>query len=84
LNHPRLGDLVLVRYHDHILFRDQDPSQFPRTWVRETVGRLDYQDDECIRLVWERFLIPSSEESEPRAVGVTIYKKAIVEMKRLG
>src|SRR5438876_10446700 len=83
-NQPRLGDVALVRYHDHSLFRDQDPAQFPRTWVRETVGRLDYQDDECIRLVWERFLIPSSEESEPRAVGVTIYKKAIVEMKRFG
>ena len=66
------------------MFRDVDPAQFPRTWIREAIGWLDYEDDECIRLVWERFTVPDSAQGEPRAVGVTIYKKAVVEMKRFG
>ncbi len=84
MNAQAVTDVVLVRYHDHILFRDQDPRQFSRTWIRETVGWLDYQDDECIRLVWERFKFLSSTSAEPRAVGVTIYRKAIVEMMKIG
>ena len=80
----KYGRVILVRYHDHLLFRDVDPAQFPRTWIREAIGWLDYEDDECVRLVWERFTVPDSAQGEPRAVGVTIYKKAVVEMKRFG
>ncbi len=78
-----IGSLVLVRYSDHVLFRDLDPS-LCRPWTRETVGWLDYEDADHVRIVWERFAMPDPpNESKPRATGLVILKKAIVEMRRL-
>jgi len=75
--------LVYVRYSDHVLFRDSDASQF-RPWTRECIGWLDYEDSECVRIVWERFAMPDPPgESKPRATGLVILKKAIVEMRRV-
>ena len=80
---PEIGSLVYVRYRDHVLFKDVDPSLY-RPWSRETIGWLDYEDQECLRLVWERFAMPDPpNEAKPRATGLVILKKAIVEMRRI-
>jgi hypothetical protein len=79
----RLGDFVYVRYNDHVLFRDSDASQY-RPWTRECVGWLDYEDQDHVRIVWERFAMPDPpNESKPRATGLVILKKAIVEMRKV-
>ena len=76
--------MVYVRYVDHVLFRDSDASQY-RPWLRECIGWLDYKDEECVRIVWERFAIPDPpHEAKPRATGLVIMRKAIVEMRRIG
>jgi len=78
-----LGSLVLVRYLDHVLFKDVDPSLCV-PWTRETIGWLDYEDSNHLRLVWERFSMPDPpRESKPRATGLVILKKAIVELRRI-
>ena len=83
---PRLipsGSLIQVRYLDHVLFKDMDPSLCV-PWTRETVGWLDYEDSNHVRLVWERFSMPDPpNESRPRATGLVILKKAIVELRRI-
>jgi hypothetical protein len=80
---PELGSIVRIRYKDHVLFKDIDPALY-RPWIREAVGWLDYEDAEHIRLVWERFAMPDPpNESKPRATGLIILKKAIVEMRPL-
>ena len=80
----KISSLVYVRYHDHVLFRDVDPSLY-RPWTREAIGWLDYEDQEFIRLVWERFAMPDPPgEAKPRATGLAILKVAIVEMRRVG
>jgi len=77
------GSLVLVRYLDHVLFKDVDPSLY-RPWTRETVGWLDYEDSDHVRIVWERFGMPDPpNESKPRATGLLILKKAILEIRTL-
>jgi len=77
------GDLVLVRYLDHVLYRDVDPSLF-RPWIRETVGWFDFEDSDHVRIVWERFAMPDPpNESKPRATGLVILKKAILELRSL-
>jgi hypothetical protein len=82
-SHVREGDLVLVRYLDHVLFKDVDPSLY-RPWTRETVGWLDYEDGDHVRIVWERFAMPDPpQESKPRATGLLILKKVIVELRRV-
>jgi len=81
---PDIGYLVRVRYYDHVLFKDSDASQY-RPWVRECVGWLDYEDDEYVRLVWERFAMPDPpNEAKPRATGLVILRKAIIEERRIG
>ena len=75
--------LVYVRYLDHVLFKDVDPNLY-KPFIRETIGWLDYEDKECLRIVWERFAIPDPpNESKPRATGLVILKKAILEIRRL-
>ncbi len=79
-----VGSLVHVPYQDHVLFRDMDPSK-ASVFTRECIGWLDYEDQECVRLVWERFAMPDPPvESKPRATGLVILKKAILEMRRIG
>lgn len=65
------------------MFKDLDPS-LCRPWTRETVGWLDYEDKEHIRLVWERFSQPDPpNESKPRATGLVILKKAVLEIRKV-
>lgn len=60
-----------------------DPSK-ASPFTRESVGWLDYEDRECLRLVWERFAMPDPpNESKPRATGLVILKKAILEMRKV-
>ena len=80
----RFGSLVYVRYRDHVLFKDVDPVT-ATPFTRECVGWLDYDGEDHIRLVWERFAMPDPpNESKARATGLVILKKAIVEMRRIG
>lgn len=78
------GSLIYVRFSDHVLFKDVDPRLY-RPFIREAVGWLDYEDEECLRIVWERFAMPDPpNESKPRATGLVILKKAIIELRRIG
>ncbi len=80
---PEVGSLVYVRYRDHVLFRDMDPAR-TSPFTRECVGWFDYEDEERVRIVWERFAMPDPPgESKPRATGLVILKTAIVEMRRI-
>jgi len=84
MSRPIDGSLVYVRYQDHVLFRDMDPTK-ASVFTRECVGWLDYEDQECVRIVWERFAMPNPpDESKPRATGLVVLKKAISEMRRIG
>jgi len=78
-----LGSLVYVRYKDHILFRDVNPTQY-QPCIRETIGWLDFEDEGHIRILWERFAMPDPpNESKPRSTGLIIIKKAIQELKQI-
>ena len=78
------GSIVCVRYQDHVLFKDVDPRLY-RPFIREAIGWLDYEDEECLRIVWERFAMPDPpNESKPRATGLVILKRAIIEMRKVG
>ena len=78
------GHLVIVRYYDHVLFKDTLSSNALRPVVRETVGWLDYENTEYIRLVWERYAEPIiGEESQFRTTGLAIRKSDIIELRRV-
>lgn len=80
---PEVGSVVCVRYRDHVLFKDSIASDC-RPWTRECVGWLDYEDQDHVRIVWERFAMPDPpNESKPRATGLVILRKAILEMKHI-
>ena len=77
-----LGSLVYVRYLDHVLFKNVDPNAFAKTFMQETIGWLDHEDDEGIRIVWERFAEPNLRINQ-KATGLVILKSAILEMQRV-
>jgi hypothetical protein len=77
------GSVVYVRYWDHALYRDTDPQDF-HLMLRETVGWLDEVDGESIKIVWERFTLPSKDQdAKMKETGLKILKKAIVELRRV-
>jgi len=76
-----IGNLVLIRYKDHVLFKDAEAAQY-RPWTRETVGWLDYQDEEFVRIIWERFHQPNPpENARLRSTGLSISRNDIVEIR---
>jgi len=77
----KIGSLLYIRYRDHVFFKDVR-AEGCKPFVRETIGWLDYEDNECIRVVWERFSQPHINiEATIRSTGLVILKKAILEVK---
>ena len=78
------GDILYVRYYDTVLFKDALTTHLFKPIVRETIGWLDYEDAEYIRLVWERYAEPViSEDSRIRTTGLAIRKSDVIEMRKL-
>ena len=76
----RLGDLVSVKYRDHLLFRHSDASkQTPR--VVTAVGRFAHDDANSITLIWEDYTDPG--DGVVKSTGLCIIKSGIVELRRL-
>ena len=78
----RRGDLVHVKYLDHVLYKDSDESkQTPR--LMEAYGRLSYEDDQYIRVRFEDYPDPDpSPRIKERAMGLVIVKSTILELRR--
>jgi len=75
------GTPIYVRYKDHILFKDVKAEDC-LPWIRETRGWLDYEDDKCIRIIWERSCQPHlNVEATLRQTGIVILKATILEVK---
>ena len=76
----RPGDLVSVKYRDHLLFRHSDASkQTPR--VVTAIGRLAHDDPDSITLIWEDYTDPN--DNVVKSTGLCIIKGDIVELRRL-
>ncbi len=76
----RPGDLVLVKYRDHLLFRHSDASkQTPR--VLTAVGRLTCENEDFVTIAWEDYTDPG--ESLVKSTGLCIIRSTIVELGRL-
>lgn len=81
---PESGDVVYIRYKDHIFFKDMNSSAYAKPFVRETLGWLDHENGDCIRIVWERFAQPTANEVRQRTTGLVILKSSILELRRVG
>jgi len=79
----KAGDVVFIRYQDHVLFKDASASQY-KPWTRETIGWLDYEDEEFVRIVWEQFHEPAPPLARVRSTGLSILRKDIIEIRRVG
>jgi hypothetical protein len=78
---PKLGDVIYCRYLDATLFRDVDPA-FGYPVERECIGWLSHENNEFIRLVFERYAVPQSEGAQ-RETGIAVLRSAILEMRLL-
>jgi hypothetical protein len=83
LSTVRAGDVVQVRYRDHVLFRDVDASQQePR--IMECLGKVDKVDKNYLRLTFETYNNPEpSGETRNRSTGLVILKSTILELRKL-
>jgi hypothetical protein len=79
--YPKAGSVIRVRYKDHVFFKESDSDQqTPK--VLEAVGRLEYENDEFVRLIWEQYPDPGiSTANKLRSTGLTVLKSTIVELR---
>jgi len=73
---------VLVRYLDHLLFRDI--REIPQASVRETVGWVVNNTPDHIEVLWDRSVekLPH-ERIQDRISGMTILKSAVLGIEPL-
>jgi hypothetical protein len=92
---PKIGNsfrdqLVYVKYLDHVLFKDIDPHAM-KPQIRETVGWLAEENENHIRIEWERFSDEYGrtehrvelQNVKQRATGLVILKSCILERRRI-
>lgn len=82
----KLGSLVRIRYADHQVYCDDDPSRFNTPPILETVGWLSFASKDAVRLDWERFADRETFPVKSRFTpyGMTIVRSAILELECLG
>jgi len=77
------GNLVYVRYRDHVLYRRTDPETM-RPQVREAVGWLHKENGEAVWILWDRGVsnLPH-ERVRPEESGLVLLKADVLELRRL-
>jgi hypothetical protein len=78
-----MRELTYIRYWDHVLFRNADPSLFNPV-MREAIGWIVKNEDEVIVLVFDKSVHELPCEVTTTASGMVILKHDIVEMKQIG
>lgn len=73
---------VYVRYRDHVLFRNANPSLFQPS-IREAYGWLAKEDEEAIWLCLDKPVENLPHEKLDPATGLVILKDDILEMKEI-
>jgi hypothetical protein len=80
---PDIGALVQVRYKDHSLQRNIEPSKAAPI-VREALGRLEREDPDYLYLVVDEYDEPGPLGLPIRkTTGFVILRSAIIELKVL-
>ena len=73
--------IVYIRYLDHVFFSRCEPLVM-KPQMRETVGWLNYECEDYIILSWDRDAEPPTlKDGDPKASGLVILKKLILEKK---
>lgn len=85
LSEARIGAPIIIRYFDHVLFRDVEEPNSMRPIIREAVGWLECVENDFVRLVWERFVEPMTDEKlRTRRTGLAIRRCDIIEVVKIG
>jgi hypothetical protein len=81
---PRRGDLVVVKYLDHVAFRNSNPLNLsPEKRIR--YGRLVFESSDYIILVSdETGEPPGLKGGDPKSEGMVILRNDVLELRRLG
>jgi len=81
--HAKPGQLVYVRYRDHVLFHNTDPTLLGPC-VREVVGWLARETEDAICLCFDRTVGTLPGELPSKGSGLIILKSDILEGREIG
>jgi len=77
------GDVVYIRYRDHILFHRVDPLSL-EPQLREAVGWLVHQAPEYVIITWDRKADPPTlKGGDPKASGLVLIRRDIFELRKV-
>lgn len=75
--------LVIIRYYDHVEFRNRDYSQL-KPLLREVVGWIVHEDEEKVILLSEKAVSNNLEDvAKLKPSGFVILKSAIKEIMEI-
>ena len=74
--------LFLVRYYDHLLFRNIRTGRIP-PMIRETVGWVVEENELYIKILWDKSVKKLQNERQDRISGMIILKPLILEVKEV-
>ena len=78
-----MSRIVYIRYRDHVLFRNANPS-LCRPVTRECVGWIVKENRDAIWILWDRSVEPlPHERKQPAESGLIILKNEVLKMRRL-
>ena len=75
-------NLIYVKYLDHVLFRNTNPSLF-KPQVRKAIGWLVKEDDKAIFIIFDGPEERLPYEKLDPSSGLIILKSEILEMKKI-
>jgi hypothetical protein len=79
----RSGDLVYVRYRDHVLYHRVHPENL-EPQMRECVGWIIYDCVDYIVVAWDRDAdAPTLKGGDPKASGLVLLRSDILELKEI-
>lgn len=78
-----IGETTIIRYRDHVLFRNTDPNLY-RPTIRECIGWIIKEDNEAVWVLWDRSLKPLPHERiQTGESGLVLLKSDILEMRKV-
>nr|MDO8082857.1 hypothetical protein [Candidatus Freyarchaeota archaeon] len=83
LDNAKLGDIVYVRYLDHLLLKNMEQNNYPPV-ITEMLGWLVEDQADYIRVEFERFSqIGNGVNVTQKMSSLTIIKSTILELRKI-
>ena len=78
-----LISIIYVKYMDHVLFKNVDHTLFKEPIIREAIGWIVKENDECLWICFDKPVERLPHEKSVLESGLLIVKRNILERRKV-